>query len=137
CPPKAKRVRDGDANIGRAPRWGRSRGRTRGRTSRRDMNYSRDVASTASAALANRTLHLQLDQPVHLDRVLERKLLRDRLDEAGHDHRARLRFREPARHQIEELLLADLRDRRLVLDVDVVLVDPDVWVRVRARLLVK
>ena len=49
----------------------------------------------------------------------------------------RLRLGEPARHQVEELLLADLRDRRLVADVDVVLVDLDVRVGVGARLLVE
>src|SRR5579871_1726513 len=67
-------------------------------------------ARAAACALANRALHLQLDQPVHLDRVLERQLLGDRLDEARDDHRGCRRLREPARHQVEELLLADLRD---------------------------
>src|SRR5438128_1949586 len=38
--------------------------------------------SVAVTALANRAFHLQLDQAVHLDRVLHRELLRDRLDEA-------------------------------------------------------
>src|SRR5437867_10915338 len=61
----------------------------------------------ASDASADRALHLELDQTVHLDRVLERELLRDRLDEAGHDHRGRLRLRQAARHEVEELLLAD------------------------------
>src|ERR1051325_9970295 len=71
------------------------------------------------------------------ERVLERELLRDRLDEAGHDQRRGLGLREPARHQVEELLLADLRDRRLVPDVDLILVDLDVRVRVGARVLVE
>ena len=39
--------------------------------------------------------------------------------------------------QVEELLLADLRDRRLVADVDVVLADADRRVGVRARVLVE
>src|SRR2546430_8006536 len=38
---------------------------------------------------------------------------------------------------VEELLLADLRDGRLVADVDLVLVDLDVGVRVGAGLLVE
>jgi hypothetical protein len=38
---------------------------------------------------SHRALHLELDETVHLDRKLERKLLRDRLDETGHDHRGR------------------------------------------------
>src|SRR5918999_603970 len=49
----------------------------------------------ALVALADTALHLQLDEAVHLDRVLERQLLGDRLDEPGHDHRARLRLGEP------------------------------------------
>src|SRR5437763_4938240 len=97
------------------------------------MKSTRSIAS----ALSDTAFHLQLDQPVHLDRVLERQLLRDRLDEARDDHRDRLCLREPARHQIEELLLADLRDGRLVTDVDLVLVDADVRIGVRARLLVE
>src|SRR3954451_4693614 len=72
----------------------------------------------------NTAFHLELDQPVHLDRVLERQLLGDRLHEAGDDHGARLRLGEAARHEVEELLLPDLRDGRLVPDVDLVLVDP-------------
>src|SRR5881275_1717286 len=38
-------------------------------------------------SLPDGALHLDLDQTVHLDRVLERELLDDRLDEAGHHHR--------------------------------------------------
>src|SRR5262249_51527519 len=102
------------------------------------------IASACAAAagdmvrlLANRPFHLQLDQAVHLDRVLERQLLRDRLDEAAHDQSARLRLGTPAGHELKEPPLPDLRDRRLVAEVDVVLVDADVRVRVGARLLVE
>src|SRR5919202_3257833 len=97
----------------------------------------KSTCSTRKSWLADGAFHLELDQAVHLDRVLQWKLLRDRLDEAGHDHRRRLRLGEAARHQVEELLLADLRDRRLVPDIDVVLVDADVRVGVGARLLVE
>src|SRR4051794_9321254 len=90
-----------------------------------------------SRCSTNTAFHLQLDQPVHLDRVLERQLLGDRLDEARDDHGARLRLREAARHEVEELLLADLRDGRLMPDVDLVLVDPDGRVGVGARVLVE
>src|SRR5216110_1331914 len=82
------------------------------------------------AGSANGTLHLELDEPVHLDGVLERELLRDRLDEARDDHCTRLRLREAAAHEVEELLLADLRDRRLVPELDVRFVDLDVRIRV-------
>src|SRR5690242_21574603 len=70
--------------------------------------------------------HLELDQPVHLDGVLERELLGDRLDEARDDHRGGLLLGEPAAHQVEELLVADLGDGRLVADVDRILLDVDV-----------
>src|SRR4051795_2285643 len=108
------------------------------------VDRSRSVTGTDTKSvrstcieLADRAFHLELDQPVHLDGVLERELLRDRLDEARHDHRRGLGLGEPARHEVEELLLADLRDGRLVADVDVALVDLDVRVGVRARLLVE
>src|SRR5919201_4718265 len=91
----------------------------------------------AAVASANRTLHLQLDQAVHLDRVLHRQLLDDRLDEAVDDQLAGLLLGNPARHQVEELLLADLGDARLVADVHVVLADADRRVGVRARVLVE
>src|SRR6478609_2256376 len=87
------------------------------------------LASTS----ANGAFHLQLDQAVHLDGVRERELLRDGLDEARHDHGARLGLGEAATHEVEELLLADLRDRRLVPELDVRLVDLDVGIRGRSR----
>jgi hypothetical protein len=80
---------------------------------------------------------MQLDQPVHLDRVLHRKLLNDRLDEPVDDQLRGLVLADAVRHQIEELLVADLRDGRLMTDVDVVLADPDRRVSVRARVLVQ
>src|SRR3954467_9038672 len=45
--------------------------------SRRAVSQSGEVI-----ALANGALHLELDEAVHLDRVLHRELLDDRLDEA-------------------------------------------------------
>src|SRR6185369_14677046 len=74
---------------------------------------------------ADRALHLQLDQAVQLDRVLHRQLFGDRLDEPVDDHLRGLLLVEPAALQVEELLVADLRDRRLVSDVGVVLADPE------------
>src|SRR5680860_1585290 len=89
------------------------------------------------ATSANASLHLQLDQPVELDRVLHRQLFGDRLDEAVDDHLRGLLLVEPAALQVEELLVADFGDRRLVADVGVVLVDADRRVGVRARVLVE
>src|SRR4051794_10657108 len=91
----------------------------------------------AVTALANRALHLQLDQPVHLDRVLHRELLHDRLDEAVHDQLAGLLLGDAVRHQVVELLVAYLRDGGLVAHVHVVLADADRRVGVRARVLVE
>ena len=55
------------------------------------MGISTETCGTeAATALANGALHLQLDQAVHLDRVLHRQLLDDRLDEAVDDHGGRL-----------------------------------------------
>jgi hypothetical protein len=45
---------------------------------------TRDPASEITRS-ADRALHLEFDQPVHLDGVLHRKLLDDRLDEAVDD----------------------------------------------------
>src|SRR5215217_4030518 len=70
-----------------------------------------------SAVLANGALHLELDEAVHLDRVLHRELLDDRLDEAVDDELGRLLLRQPVGLEVEELLLADLRHGRLVADV--------------------
>ena len=42
---------------------------------------------SAHLPLANGAFHLDLDQTVHLDRVLEWELFDDRFDEAGDDHR--------------------------------------------------
>src|SRR5919201_1024784 len=93
--------------------------------------------SGAPIGSADAAFHLELDEAVHLDRVLHRELLDDRLDEAVDDELARLVLGDAVGHEVEELLLADLRDGRLVADVDVVLADPDRRVGVRARLLVK
>src|SRR5262245_44780838 len=86
---------------------------------------------------ADRAFHLQLDEAVELDRVLHRPLLREGLDEAVDDEERRLLLREPAALEVEELLLADLADGRLVLDGDLVLVDLHRRVGVRAGLLVE
>src|SRR5215207_7580862 len=100
---------------------------------RRSSNQSGSAAAEAAADSANRALHLQLDQAVHLDRVLHRKLLRDRLDEPVDDHLRSLFLVEPVGLEVEKLLLADLRDRSLVTDVSVLLVDSDRRIGVRAR----
>src|SRR5690606_7295226 len=86
---------------------------------------------------ADAPFHLELDEPVELDRVLERELLRDRVEEAADDERHRLVLLQAARLQVEDLLLVELRDRRLVADVGGLLVDLDVGVGVGPGLLVQ
>src|SRR3954468_22089568 len=101
----------------------------------REAARSRRAASHSGSwtvALANRALHLELDQAVHLHRVLHRELPDDRLDEAVHDQLAGLLLADAVRHQVEELLVADLRDGRLVADVHVVLADADGRIRIGA-----
>src|SRR4051812_37335578 len=85
-----------------------------------------------SVGSSDRAFHLQLDQAVELEGVLHRQLTRDRLDEAAHDHRHRLVLGHAARHQVEQLVLADLADRRLVSHLHVVLADVDVRIGVGA-----
>src|SRR6185437_2382587 len=86
---------------------------------------------TGQTLLADRPFHLQLDQPVELERVLHGELAGDRLDEAADDHRHGLVLGEAAGHEVEELVLGDLRDRGLVAHLNVVLADVVVRVGVR------
>src|SRR5687767_5345132 len=79
--------------------------------------------------LTDRAFHLQLDQAVQLDGILQRKLLGYRLDKAVDDHRDGLLLGETAAHEVEELVLPDLGDRSLVLGVDLLLLDLDVRIR--------
>src|SRR5215208_416447 len=88
-------------------------------------------------SLADRAFHLQLDQAVQLDGVLKRKLLGYRLDKAVDDHRDGLFLGKPAAHQVEELVLTDLRDGSFVLGVDLLLLDLDVRISICPGFLVK
>src|SRR3954451_20226426 len=113
-------------------------------TGRRSLSRCRRVGPSArrwawrrsGSRSADRTLHLQLDQPVELQRVLHRQLPGDRLDEAADDHRHRLVLAQPAAHQVEQLVVAHLGHGRLVSHRHVVLADVDIGVGVRAADLV-
>src|SRR3990172_1406108 len=89
-----------------------------------------------AAALPDRPFHLEADEPVELERVLHRELLREHLDKPEHNEVHRLVLLEAARLEVEEHLVGDLADRRLVGDRGVLLVDLDVRVRVRPRAVV-
>jgi hypothetical protein len=82
------------------------------RTADGSVALSRPVYST-------RAFHLELDQPVQLDRVLHRQLLHDRLHEAVDDHLRGASSSMPRLMQVEELVLAELETVGLVLDVHV------------------
>src|ERR1700716_1429566 len=80
----------------------------------------------ARSGLADGAGHLEMNQSIQLDGVLERQLLGHRLDEAVDDHRRGLVLAEAARLHVEELLVGDLADPGLgghghvgVLDLDV------------------
>src|SRR5258708_17819481 len=101
-------------------------GRVSLKTAARSRRAARNSGScSARPALANRALHLELDEPVHLDRVLHRQLLGDRLDEAVYDQLRGLFLGDAVRAQVEELVLTHLGDGGLVTDGDVVLADAD------------
>ena len=91
----------------------------------------------AFSPLPDTAFHLELDQSVHLDRVLHRQFLRERLDEAHDDHLRRFGFGQAAAHQVEELLLGHFGDRRFVLQRDVVVHDFVVRNRIGRRLFIQ
>src|ERR671919_184677 len=93
----------------------------------------RPAGTPVARVSSDRALHLQLDEALELDRVLKRKLLRDRLVEPTDDHLHRLGLAETAAHQIEELIVGDLRHRGLVADGRVLFLDLDVRVGIRPR----
>src|ERR671920_330511 len=113
------------------------RSENRGEPSKRTRPTKPCSSICSFGSLADRAFHLQLDQAVQLDGVLQRKLLGYRLDKAVNDHRYGLFLGEPAAHEVEELVFADLRDGGLVLGVDLLLLYLDVGIRVRPRVLVQ
>src|SRR3954447_9674493 len=133
--PRSSLPRSVNSHPARPLKRGRSSSAAR-RADPERRSFSHPGSRTAASS-ANGALHLELDEAVHLHRVLHRELLDDRLDEAVDDELSGLVLRDAAGHQVEELLLADLRDRRLVSDVHVVLADADRRVRVAARVLVE
>jgi len=60
-----------------------------------ESNYPERIASTDG------TFHLQVDEPIDLDRKFHRQLLDDRLDESVDDHRDCVLFLDAAALQVE------------------------------------
>src|SRR5436189_256455 len=87
--------------------------------------------------LAHTAGHLQLDQAVQLNRVLHRQFLGDRLNEAVDDQRVGLGLIQSTAHQVEELVVTDFRDGRLVADLGLVLFDAHGGVGIGARMLIE
>src|SRR5690606_11991217 len=66
--------------------------------------------------LSDRPFEADVQQVLRLDRELHRQLLEDLAAESVDDHVDRVFLGEAALAAVEELVLADLRGRRLVLD---------------------
>src|SRR6267378_6021707 len=73
------------------------------------------LTSSNAFPLANASLQADPKQPCGLHRELHRQLLEDFLAETVDNHRDRILGRQAPLAQIEDLVLADLRRRRLVL----------------------
>src|SRR5713101_6292206 len=69
------------------------------------------------SALTNSAFKLQTKQPRRLDCKLHRQLQKHVLAKTVNDERNGILLRDPALHQIEQLLLTDARSRSLVLDL--------------------
>src|SRR5215204_1723806 len=83
--------------------------------------------------LSNAVLKLHAEQALRLDGELHGEFAEDVLAEAVDDERDGVLLRDAALLEVEQLLLADARGRRLVLDARGVVHHLDVGERVRAR----
>src|SRR5881394_442263 len=83
---------------------------------------------------ADRAFEAHAQKLLRLDRELHRQLFEHLSAETVHDHVDRVLLGEPALPAVEQLVLADLRRRRLVLDARGAVARLDVRERVRAAL---
>src|SRR5215831_7809455 len=88
--------------------------------------------SSIGAALANRSLQADAEKLLRFHGELHRQLLEDLLAEAVDDHRHGVFRGNAARLEIKDLILTDLRRRRLVLHLRGGVADLDVREGVRA-----
>ena len=87
--------------------------------------------------LAHTAGHLHLDQAVQLNCVLHWEFLCDRLNEAVDNQRVGLGLIQATTHQVEELVVTDLRDGRLVADLGQVLFDAHGGIGIGASMLIE
>src|SRR5438874_12869256 len=100
-------------------------------------NLAASACYERGCRLAHTARHLQLDQAVQLNRVLHWKLLGDRLNETVHDQRVGFGLVQATAHQVEELVVTNLRDGGLVTDFGLVLFDTNSWIGIGAGVLIK
>src|SRR6266566_4972695 len=100
-------------------------------------NLAASACYERGCRLAHTAGHLQLDQAVQLHRVLHGEFLGNRLNEAVHDQRISFGLIQSTAHQVEELILTDLRDGCLVTDFGLVLFDADGWIGISASILIQ
>lgn len=88
----------------------------------RVTNVAAPACYSRGCRLAHTAGHLQLDQAVQLNRVLHGEFPGDRLNEAVDDQRVGLGLIQATAHQVEELVVTDFRDGRLVANLGLKLV---------------
>src|SRR5207245_5730667 len=81
--------------------------------------------------------HLQLTQTFQLNLLLHWEFLCDRLNEAVDDQGVGLGLMQATAHQVEELVVTDLRDGRFVADLGLVLFDANGWIGISASMLIE
>ncbi len=82
--------------------------------SERSQMMGAPLVALPSQRLAYRAFHFELDEPVQFNGVFHRQLTSERFHETEHNHRERVRFRNAATHQIEELFGANTTHSRFV-----------------------
>src|SRR5712692_10540582 len=86
-----------------------------------------------TACLPNRALEFQTQQARSFDGKLHRQLQEDVLTKTVDDERDGVLLRDAALHQVEQLLFADARSRRLMLNLRAVVHYFDIGKSIRAR----
>ena len=79
------------------------------------------------------TLHFHTDKDIHLRCILEWELFEQWRDKSSDDHRLGLCLEYTTRHQVEQCILVDLADTRLMGDNRIIRGDTDIWDSIRDR----